>query len=337
MSQPKIGVLLCQIGTPSAPTAAALKPYLAKFLSDRRVIDYPQLLWKALLHGVILRTRPKKSAALYQEIWTTEGSPLLVHSLAQATLLQQQLGPKFKVALGLAYTQPSFAEALASLEAEGVERIVTLPLFPQFSTSTTGSVYDEVMLSALGRSQHSSKIIKKFIPTLRFIEPYFDQPVYIKSLRTRITEHVRALSYTPDHFILSFHGIPRRYVQEGDPYPKHCEATARALARTMGWKNDQWMMTYQSRFGHEEWLQPYTHEVLPQLYRQGIQRPVVIAPGFITDCLETLHELGIEGKEQFVEGGGSADLYSLVPCLNSHPEWVDGMTKLIQENTQGWA
>ncbi len=336
MNQGKIGIILCQVGTPSAPTTEALRPYLKQFLSDRRVIDYNPLLWQPILQGIILNTRPQKSAKLYKEIWTKQGSPLMVHSLEQVAGVQKRLGTKFKVVLGLAYAKPSISEAVSTLEAEGIKRIVVLPLFPQFSTTTTASVYDEITFSTLGRSKDGRTITKKHIPTLRFIEPYFDNLQYIHALQATIKRQLQNLKVQPDKFILSFHGIPKRYVEEGDPYPTHCEKTAKLVAKAMGWEKQQWMLTYQSRFGKEEWLTPYTHEVLPELYKEGVKHPFVIAPGFVTDCLETLHELGIEGKEQYAEGGGNPKNYTLAECLNSNKEWVDCMTNLIKQNALGW-
>jgi len=332
----KIGVLLGQIGTPDAPTPQALRPYLKNFLSDPRVIDYHPLLWKTILYGIILRVRPTRSAKLYKEIWTPEGSPLLKYSRAQVEGIQKRLGDNYVVRLGMAYGGPTMKDAVASLEAEGIQHIVVLPLFPQFSTITTASVFDETYSALSGRSWNTWRIRKKNIPATRFVGPYFNHPDYIAALSHRIHRTVEGLPHKPDKFIIAFHGIPKRYVEEGDPYLQHCQTTAHLLALAMKWKDEEWIMTFQSRFGREEWLGPYTDATIEALASQGIQRPCVITPAFVTDCLETLHELGIEGKKSFAKGGGDTSQYAVVPCLNDDSEWLDVVSHLVRTNTEGW-
>jgi len=328
----KVGVLLCQVGTPDAPTKKALLPYLKNFLSDPRIIDINPLIWKPILHGIVLRTRPARSAQLYKEIWTPEGSPLLTYSKLQVQGLQERLGPGYMVELGMAYGGPSIPQAIKRMEAAGITRIVVLPLFPQFSVATTASVFDEAYSAASGRSFSGKSIVKKFVPSLRFVGPYYDNPSYIAALAGRTKREVAKLAARPDMFVITFHGIPKRYADEGDPYPAHCQRTAELLAQAMGWKESEWKIAYQSRFGREEWLGPYTAKVLEELPALGVKRPCVIAPAFVTDCLETLHELGIEGRHLFAHAGGDPTLYSLIPCLNDDPQWLDFLAGLAQEN-----
>ena len=333
----KTGLLLAQLGTPDAPTAKALRPYLRQFLSDRRVIDYHPLLWQPLLRGIILRSRPRKSAKLYARIWTEAGSPLLLYSQAQAAGLSERLGADFRVVLGMTYGEPSIAAAVQTLESEGIDRIIALPMFPQFSSTTTGAIYDAVYRAAAGRNTTWRHDHKRFIPALRLVAPYYDHPAYIHALTAHLRAQVAALDEPPDKFVITFHGIPRRYVETGDPYRDQCEITARLLAEAMGWRDDEWLLCFQSRFGPEDWLQPYTEDVLESLAGQGARRPLVFAPGFVTDCLETLDELGNEGCEQFEHGGGEPSGYHLAACLNDSPFFLDALTQLTRENAAGWA
>jgi ferrochelatase len=323
----QIGILVAQLGTPDAPTPAGLRAYLREFLSDRRVIDYPPLLWQPILHGMILRTRPRRSARLYQRIWTPEGSPLMLYSRQQVEGLQERLGDPFRVILGMTYGNPSIQDAIRAFAAEGIDRIVVLPMFPQYSSTTSASIYDAVYAAASrGRA----------VPALRFVAPYYDHLRYIDAMRDHLTAEIDAMPTPPDKFIITFHGIPRRYVETGDPYRAQCEHTARLLAAAMGWRADDWLISFQSRFGPEDWLEPYTDETLKRLHEQGVQRPLVFSPGFVTDCLETLDELGNEGREEFAAGGGSAENFRLAPCLNACPAWLDAMAALILENAGGW-
>ena len=333
-SPAKIGVLVAQLGTPQAPTARALRPYLRQFLSDPRVIDLHPLRWYPILYLFVLTRRPARSAALYANIWTDEGSPLMVHSQAQTRGLQERLGAAYRVVLGMRYGEPSIARAVQSLEQEGIERILVFPMYPQFSCATTGSIYDAVNRAALGRRCPWFFDRKRQMPALRFVPPYADHPAYINALKQSVAAAVARLSWTPDRYLITFHGIPRRYVDEGDPYRRHCEETARQLAAALGLAEDEWISGFQSRFGKEPWLEPYTEEVLARLGGQGVRRLVAICPGFTADCLETLDEIGREGAEQFSSGGGQQ--FHLVPCLNDHPAWLDAMATIARQELAGW-
>lgn len=336
-TRPDIGVILAQIGTPSAPTATAVRPYLKRFLSDRRIVDYNPLFWQPLLRGVILRTRPRRSAKLYSEIWEKEGSPLLLHSLNQQSGLQSLLGPRYQVELSLAYSEPSMEQAMTKLEGTGVSRIIVVPLFPQYSSTTTASVYDQACFAALGRTSSTGPANKRFIPALRFIDAYYNEPGYIDAMKSHLQAQLEQLGADPDYYILTFHGIPKRFAETGDPYPEQCMETARLLAEAMHWDAAQWEVTYQSRFGPEEWLGPSTGDVLQGLAGRGIQRPLIFSPGLVTDCLETLHELAVEGREQFVGGGGLAEQFIALPCLNSNKDWLEFLADLVEKNALGWS
>lgn len=335
-AQSKVGVLVAQLGTPEAPTAKGLRPYLKQFLSDTRVIDYPPWVWQPILRGAVLPRRPVRSARLYSRIWTDEGSPLLVYSNKQIASLQERLGAGCRVILGMTYGEPSISRAVATLEAEGIDRLIVLPMFPQYSSTTTASIYDAVYAAAAGKAGLFHVNRKRFVPALRFIAAFYDAPDYIESMRQHLSETVGALPDAPDKYVITFHGIPDRYIQTGDPYRAQCERTARLLADAMNWDDSQWVIGFQSRFGREEWLAPYTEEVLTGLHKQGVQRPLVFSPGFVTDCLETLDELGNEGREQFAHGGGDPEKFRLAPCLNDHPAWIDVMADLVRQNAGGW-
>lgn len=337
LPEERIGVLIAQLGTPDAPTPQAVRPYLKQFLSDRRIIDYPLWLWQPILRGVILLTRPRRSSKLYSRIWTQDGSPLLVHSRAQVAGLQARLGDDYRVILGMTYGNPGVAQAIRTLEAEGIQRVIVLPMFPQFSSTTTAAVYDAVYLAVAGRFGGWVHDHKRFIPTLRFVEPYYRHALYIDAMRNHLEAEVSKLGDRPDKFILTFHGIPNRYAKTGDPYRVQCEQTAHLLSQAMGWQDREWLLSFQSQFGPEKWLQPYTEDVIRGLHRQGVERPFVFSPGFVTDCLETLDELGNEGREQFEEGGGTPENYHLAACLNAFPDWLDAMATLVRENAGGWA
>lgn len=330
-----VGVLLAQLGTPDAPTAKALRPYLREFLSDRRVIDLNPLTWLPILYLFILPRRPARSAALYRNIWTDEGSPLLVHSRAQEAGVQQRLGDGYRVRIGMRYGKPGIEQAMKAFADEGIERVVVMPMFPQFSCSTTGSIYDAVTRAAFGRRCPLFFDRRRNMPTVRFVPPYFEHPAYIDSLKVIVEEQVAELDQPPDRYLITFHGIPRRYVDEGDPYRQQCEQTGRLLADALGLQADQWIQGFQSRFGKEEWLQPYTEELLEQLPSEGVKRIVATCPGFTADCLETVDEIGREGAEIFAEAGGQH--LHLAPCVNAHPRWLDGMAQIITEEAGGWA
>lgn len=325
----KIGILLAQLGTPDAPTTPAVRRYLAEFLGDRRVVDLNPILWKLILHGIILRTRPAKSAALYRKIWTPEGSPLLVLTKKKAAALQQTLaatsGAEVRVEVAMRYGNPSTGSAITKLLDWGAGRLLLFPMYPQYSAATTASTCDAVFADLQQR---------RFVPALRIVPPYFEHPLYIGALAESVREEQAKLPSAPDKVLVSFHGIPQRYADLGDPYPQHCEATTRALARELGWSDDSYRMTYQSRFGREPWLHPYTDETLLAFGGNGVRRVLALCPGFTTDCLETIDEIGNLGEEQLIHGGG--EWLRLVPCLNDRPRWIEAMAGIAAQELQGW-
>lgn len=325
----KIGILLAQLGTPVAPTTTAVRRYLAQFLSDPRVVDLSPLVWRPILHGVILRTRPAKSAALYRKIWSPEGSPLLSVSRAQAAGLEAALsargGAEFRAEVAMRYGEPSTGAAIERLARWGAERLLLFPMYPQYAAPTTASTYDEVFRELPKR---------RFVPALRVVPPYFDHPAYIAALAESVREAFAQLDASPEKIVVSFHGVPQRYADLGDPYPGHCEATARALATAMGWRDEDWILTYQSRFGREPWLHPYTDETLIRLGREGVRRIAVLSPGFTADCLETIDEIGNLGLEQFRSTGGQT--LARVACLNERPRWIEAMTEIAANELKGW-
>jgi ferrochelatase len=325
----KVGILLANLGTPDAPTTPAVRKYLAQFLADRRVVDLNRAVWWLVLNGIILRTRPAKSAALYQKVWRKEGSPLLLISQAQAAGLTRALNeaghPEVRVEVAMRYGNPSTGAAIDKLCEWGADRILLFPMYPQYAAPTTGSTYDEVFGELPKR---------RFIPALRVVPPYYEHPLYIGALAASARESLASLGAPPDKILLSFHGIPQRYADLGDPYPEQCQATARALAKEMGWSEGQYLVTFQSRFGREPWLHPYTDETLMKLGSQGIRNIAVLCPGFIADCLETIDEIGNLGKEQFQHGGGES--LHLVPCLNDSSRWIDALSAIARDELRGW-
>jgi len=329
-----IGVLVAQLGTPAAPTASALRPYLRQFLSDPRVVDLHPLRWWPILYGIVLTLRPARSARLYRNIWQDDGSPLMIYSKQQTALLQEQLGESFKVVLGMRYGEPSIDAAVRSMLAQGIDRILLFPMFPQFSCATTGSMYDAVYDAVQGRNGPWRFERRRQMPALRVIPPYYDHPAYIDSLRVAVEETVAAAAEPPERYLFTFHGIPRRYIEEGDPYRSQCEETARLLGTSLELDSDRWLVSFQSRFGKEPWLEPYTEEELVRLGRDGVRTLLATCPGFTTDCLETLDEIGREGAEQFAEGGGQKLM--LAPCLNAHPRWIEAMAQITTEQAAGW-
>lgn len=325
----RIGILLGQLGTPDAPTTPAVRRYLKQFLSDRRVVDLNPVLWWLVLNGIILRFRPKASAELYRKVWTPEGSPLLVLSNHQAAGLEKGLstrgGAEVKVEVAMRYGNPSTGSAIRKLIDWGADRLLLFPMYPQYSAATTGSTCDEVF--------DELKTLRD-VPALRIVPPYYDHPGYIGALAAMAREKVSSLGATPDKVLISFHGIPQRYARLGDPYPSHCEATAKALVAAMGWSDEAVLMTYQSRFGREPWLQPYTDETLMSLGGKGVKTVLAMCPGFTADCLETIDEIGNLGAEQFEEGGGGH--LHLVPCLNDDPRWIEAMVEIAANELKGW-
>lgn len=315
MSQAKTGILLANLGTPDAPTPAAVKRYLRQFLSDRRVVDTPRLLWWPLLRGVILPIRSPRVAKLYQSVWMEEGSPLMVYSRRQQQALAARLDD-VPVSLGMSYGSPSLESAVDDLISQGVEHIVILPLYPQYSCSTVAAVWDE-----LGRILQR----KRSIPGISLIRDYADNPAYIDALANSVRDSF-ARHGEPDLLLLSYHGIPQRYAEEGDVYPQRCRDTTRELVSALGMPPEKVMMTFQSRFGREPWLTPYTDETLKMLGEKGVKHIQVICPGFSADCLETLEEIAVQNREFFLEAGG--EKYEYIPALNDSADHIDMMLDL---------
>ena len=325
---PKIGVLLINLGTPAAPTAAALRPYLKEFLSDPRVIEIPRLAWWPILNLIILNTRPKKSAAKYAQIWTQDGSPLLVHTQKQTKLLQGYLGERtrtpFAVDYAMRYGTPSVESVIKKLKAQGCDRLLVIPLYPQYAASSTASALDAVF-AALEKTRN--------LPALRVIKHYHDDPGYIAALAQSINDYWMQ-NGRPDKLVMSFHGVPRFSLDKGDPYHCECQKTGRLLAEQLGLKPEQFALTFQSRFGRAEWLKPYTQATLEELGRKGAGRVDVVCPGFVSDCLETLEEIAMECRVAFLSSGGKAFHY--IPCLNERPDWIRALTDIALANLQGW-
>ena len=320
-------VLLCNLGTPDEPTAPALRRYLAEFLSDPRVVEIPAALWKPILYGAILPTRPAKSAAKYASIWTPEGSPLQVWTTKQATLLRGFLGERghrVTVRHAMRYGNPSIPQVLDELKAAGHGRILVLPLYPQYSGTTTASVFDAVY--AWGQQVRS-------VPEFRFVNRYPDHPGYISALARSINTHWQHHG-RPDKLVMSFHGVPARTRTLGDPYHDECQQTARQLVHQLGLRPDQYQLTFQSRFGKAEWLQPYTQPTVEALAHSGTKRIDVVCPGFTSDCLETLEEINMEVREAFLHQGGKEFHY--IPCLNDNLDWIRALTDIAEQQLEGW-
>ncbi len=315
MSQAKTGILLANLGTPDAPTPQAVKRYLRQFLSDRRVVDTPRLLWWPLLRGVILPIRSPRVAKLYKSVWMEEGSPLMVYSRRQEKALAARL-PDVPVALGMSYGSPSLESAVEAMMAQGVEHIVVLTLYPQYSCSTVAAVWDE-LARILGK--------KRFIPGISFIRDYADNADYIAALANSVRASF-AQHGEPDLLLLSYHGIPQRYASQGDDYPQRCRDTTRELVSALDLPPEKVMMTFQSRFGREPWLTPYTDETLKMLGEKGVKHIQVMSPGFAADCLETLEEIAVQNREFFLEAGG--EKYEYIPALNDSPEHIEMMVNL---------
>ncbi|NYT66237.1 ferrochelatase [Alcaligenaceae bacterium] len=320
-----IGVLMVNLGTPDAPTPSAIRRYLAEFLSDPRIIEIPQWLWQIILRGFILTRRPAALAPRYKDIWLKQGSPLLVYSQAQADGVQQALlADNIHVELAMRYGNPSIAAGLDALRAAGCERILTLPLYPQYAASTTATVVDSV--HAWAKRQRNQ-------PELRFIKRYHDLPAYINVLARQVQDHWTAHG-KPERLLLSFHGVPRRTIELGDPYHRDCMETAALLKQQLGADGDLLRVSFQSRFGAAKWLEPYTEPTLRSWAKQGIKQVDVMCPGFLADCLETLEEIQVECRDAFVADGGQQLRY--LPCLNDDPEWISGLTDLIGKHLLGW-
>ena len=323
-----VGVLITNLGTPDAPTPRALRRYLKEFLWDPRVVEVPRPLWWLILNGVILNLRPRRSAAKYATVWTNEGSPLLVITQRQAEgirkRLAQRLSDPFPVAVGMRYGNPSIADALQELRQQGVRKLIVLPLYPQFSASTVASTLDAVSAEL----RHW-----RWTPDLHFVSGYEREPGYINALAASVQEHWGQVGRA-DRLIISFHGVPKRYLLSGDPYHCFCHATGQLLAQALALEPGQWQVSFQSRFGREEWLKPYTDETLAALPEQGVRRVEVICPGFSADCLETLEEIQEENREIFMRAGG--EHFAYIPALNARPDHLDFLTDLILRHASPW-
>ena len=320
----KIGVLLLNLGTPDSPDYWPMRRYLSEFLSDRRVIETNPLLWQLILQGIILNVRPQKSGANYRKIWDNEAgdSPLRVITRRQVAKLQAALGDKVIVDFGMRYGNPSTEAALKALMAKGCYRILVCPLYPQYSATTTATA-NEAVFNALRRM--------RWQPAIRTLPPYYDDPAYIEALKTSIEQALGALSFSPDAIIASFHGMPRRTLERGDPYHCHCQKTARLLSKAL---DRELIVSFQSRFGRAKWLEPATDTTLASLPGKGVKRIAIVAPGFSADCLETLEELAIRGRETFLAAGGSDFAY--LPCLNADASGMEMLHHLLQRELAGW-
>nr|WP_282571120.1 ferrochelatase [Sphingopyxis sp. MSC1_008] len=321
MPAPQIGVLLVNLGTPDAPDAPSVRRYLAQFLSDRRVVEIPQILWQPILRGIILTTRPRKSAHAYRQVWTDEGSPLAAITRHQADALQAAFGETVLIAHAMRYGEPAIGPAIDALKTAGCERILVAPLYPQYCAATTATVVD-----AVGKHLQSLR----WQPTLRFLPPYHDDDAYLGALKASLDTALAALDFTPDVVLASFHGMPERTLRLGDPYHCQCRKTARLLAEALGRPIE---VSFQSRFGRAKWLEPATDTRLEQLGRDG-RRVAIFAPGFAADCLETLEELAIRGKQQFEDAGGKDFAY--LPCLNADVPSIAMLETLVRRELAGW-
>jgi ferrochelatase len=315
-------VLLINLGTPDAPDAAAVRRYLAEFLSDRRVVEIPPLAWKPILHGIILRTRPRRSAEAYSQVWTNEGSPLAAIAKRQVHALRERIGGRAHVDYAMRYGNPGIADAIGRMVAHGCDRILAAPLYPQYCAATTATANDAVFaaLAAMRRQ-----------PALRMLPPYYDDPLYIEALRANLSRQLADLDFEPEKLLLSFHGMPQRTLELGDPYHCHCQKTARLVGEALEREVD---VAFQSRFGRAKWLEPATDATLAAYAGAGVGSVAVAAPGFSADCLETLEELGIRGRETFLAGGGTR--FALLECLNDSAEGVVMLERLIERELAGW-
>ncbi|RYD54466.1 MAG: ferrochelatase [Sphingomonadales bacterium] len=318
----KIGVLLVNLGTPDAPDAASVRRYLGEFLSDRRVVEIPQLLWQPILRGIILTTRPKKSAHAYGLVWREDGSPLAAITRAQSAALQGAFGPQVILDYAMRYGRPALGERLRALKDAGCERILLAPLYPQYCAATTATANDAAFAELASM---------RWQPALRTLPPYHDDPAYIAALKASVEVSLAALDFVPEAILASFHGMPQRTLELGDPYHCHCQKTARLLSEALG---RPLTITFQSRFGRAKWLEPATDTVLAGLPAQGIKKIAILAPGFSADCLETLEELAIRGRESFVSAGGTDFAY--LPCLNDSEGGVQMLRSILQRELEGW-
>jgi len=318
----KIGVLLINLGTPDAPDAKAVRRYLAEFLSDRRVVELPAIAWKPILHGIILRTRPKKSAHAYAQVWSEEGSPLAAITRRQAVALQARLGESVIIEFAMRYGNPGIAAVLDGLIAKGCTRILAAALYPQYSGATTASANDAIFAGVAA---------KRWQPTVRTLAPYYDDPLYIDALVGDLERQLSALDFAPDRLLLSFHGMPERTLKLGDPYHCHCQKTARLVGERLSVPTE---ISFQSRFGRAKWLEPATDTILMGLPGRGVKKLAIAAPGFSADCLETIEELGIRGREDFVAAGGTH--FARLECLNDSAAGMEMIDAIVRRELAGW-
>jgi ferrochelatase len=321
-ASPRQGILLCNLGTPDAPRPAELRRYLKEFLSDPRVVEIPRLLWWMILNLIILRIRPRRSAKLYQSVWTEAGSPLMLYSQEQVAAVKQRLAEKYgdiPVVLGMRYGNPSMASAIKQLTDQNVRDIIVLPLYPQYAGATTGSTFDAI-------AKTFTKL--RWVPELQFINGYHKSEGYLDALCTTIKRHIEQHGQ-PDKFVFSYHGTPERYLKNGDPYHCFCHQTTRLVREKLGFDESQVMTTFQSRFGREPWLQPYTDKTLEHLPEDGVKHVAVICPGFSSDCLETIEEINMEARESFIESGG--EHFHYIPCLNDDPVHIDALVSILEK------
>lgn len=322
------GILITNLGTPDEPTTPALRRYLKEFLWDPRVVEVPRPIWWCILNGVILNIRPRRSAEAYKTVWTEEGSPLMVHTQNQCTALRERLQARFgknvMVEFAMRYGNPSIASTIDRMQQAGVRRLLVLPLYPQYSGATTASTFDAVAEDFRKR---------RWLPELRMVNHYHDYPPYIEALAASVErfweQHGRA-----DKLLMSYHGVPKRYLLQGDPYFCECHKTSRLLANRLGLGEGEWMTTFQSRFGREEWLKPYTDHTLKSLPKEGVKSVQIVCPGFSADCLETIEEIGEENREYFMEAGG--EQYDYIPALNAESMHIDALESLVADHVQGW-
>jgi ferrochelatase len=320
----RAGILLINLGTPDSPSPRDVKRYLKEFLWDPRVVEMPRLLWWPILNGMILTTRPRRSARAYAKIWKDEGSPLLVHTLAQTEALQQLMDNGVKVVPAMRYGNPSIGSGLKELQAAGCRRVLVFPLYPQYSATTTASAFDAVV---------SELKQQRVIPELRLLNQYYDDPGYIQALAESIQTY-QAEHGKPDKLVFSYHGLPQRYADAGDPYALQCEETSRALAKAMELDDEEWIHSYQSRMGREPWLAPATADSLRELADRGSRHVQVACPGFAADCLETLEEIAMENREVFLQSGGGK--YEYIPCLNESEAHMQALAELARRYMGGW-
>jgi ferrochelatase len=318
----RVGVLLINLGTPDGPDARSVKRYLGEFLSDRRVVEIPQFVWQPILRGIILNTRPKKSAHAYAQVWTDDGSPLAAITKTQSAALQGAFGEGVMVDWAMRYGTPAIGDRIAAMKAAGCERILLAPLYPQYCAATTATANDKAFAALAAM---------RWQPAIRTLPPYHDDPAYIDALRRSVEEDLAALDFVPDAVLASFHGMPQRTLELGDPYHCHCRKTARLLGEALG---RELIVSFQSRFGRAKWLEPATDTTLEALPGRGIRKVAIVAPGFSADCLETLEELAIRGRESFEAAGGTHFAY--LPCLNAEPHGIEMLRTILTRELAGW-